>query len=66
MRVVVTGGSGYIGSSAVRELAAAGHDVPIYDNLSTGHRKLSYGFELIEGDIADKHKFGLCFNGQMR
>jgi UDP-glucose-4-epimerase GalE len=56
MRVLVTGGSGYVGSCTVRELAAAGHEVLLYDNLSTGHRKLAAGFELVEGDIADTAK----------
>ncbi len=53
MRVLVVGGSGYVGSHAVRELAAAGHEVVIYDNLSTGHRSLSDGFPLVVGDIGD-------------
>ncbi len=56
MRVLVVGGSGYVGSHAVRELAAAGHEVVIYDNLSTGFRSLSDGFELVEGDIGDTAK----------
>ena len=56
MRVLVTGGSGYVGSHTIRELSAAGHDIIVYDNLSTGHRKLSGGFQFIEGDIADQEK----------
>src|SRR5579863_6243943 len=54
MRVLVTGGSGYVGSHTVRELTAAGHEAVIYDNLSTGHRSFSEGYELIEADIADE------------
>jgi UDP-glucose 4-epimerase len=53
MRVLVTGGAGYIGSHAARELARNGHSVLIYDNLSTGHRFLAKGFELVEADLRD-------------
>ncbi|HVP12249.1 MAG TPA: NAD-dependent epimerase/dehydratase family protein, partial [Phycisphaerae bacterium] len=37
MRVLVTGGAGYVGSHAVRGLVGAGHDVLVFDNLSSGH-----------------------------
>jgi UDP-glucose 4-epimerase len=38
MRVLVTGGAGYIGSHAVKQLEAAGDQVVVLDNLSRGHR----------------------------
>jgi UDP-glucose-4-epimerase GalE len=51
MKVLVTGGAGYIGSHAARLLRARGHDILIYDNLSTGYRQLARGFDLIEADL---------------
>jgi len=52
----VTGGAGYIGSHAARALRCSGYEVVLYDNLSTGFRRLAQGFELVEGDIADEAK----------
>jgi UDP-glucose-4-epimerase GalE len=51
--VLVTGGAGYIGSHAVKALAAAGGRVVVYDDLSAGHRAAVRGAELVEGDIHD-------------
>ena len=53
MVVLVIGGAGYIGSHAARALKRAGHDVIVFDNLSTGYEFLAAGFELIKGDVLD-------------
>jgi len=54
--ILVSGGAGYIGSHAARALRRSGYEVVLYDNLSTGVRRLAQGFELVEGDIADQAK----------
>jgi UDP-glucose-4-epimerase GalE len=54
--ILVVGGAGYIGSHAARSLRRLGYSVVLYDNLSTGSRRLAQGFELVEGDIADNAK----------
>jgi UDP-glucose-4-epimerase GalE len=53
MRILVTGGAGYIGSHAVKLFAARGHDVWVYDNLSAGHRAAVPGDHLVVADLAD-------------
>ena len=54
LRILVTGGAGYIGSHIVRDLAAAGHAVTALDNLYSGHRWAVLGAELVEADLGDR------------
>lgn len=54
MKILVTGGAGYIGSHTCKALAKAGHDVLVYDNLSTGFRELARWGEFVEADILDR------------
>jgi UDP-glucose-4-epimerase GalE len=53
MRILVIGGAGYIGSHTVRLLIEQGHDVWVYDNLSSGHRAAVPAERLIVADLAD-------------
>ena len=54
MKVLVTGGAGYIGSVAVEQLVQSHYQVAVFDNLSMGHRAAVHSdAELIVGDLAD-------------
>jgi UDP-glucose 4-epimerase len=53
VRVLVTGGAGYVGSHVVKQLGENGHEIVVYDNLSAGHDwAVLYG-KLVQGDLAD-------------
>src|SRR2546430_12435300 len=55
MRVLVTGGAGFIGSNLAERLLTQGVEVRVFDNLSTGFRDNVPGdAELLEGDIRDE------------
>jgi len=55
MKILVTGGAGYIGGTVTRLLLAGGHSVTVFDNLCRGKRlAVPNGAEFVEGDLADR------------
>lgn len=55
MKLLVTGGAGYVGSVCAAVLVEAGHDVTIIDNFTTGNREaVPAAARLVEGDVRDK------------
>lgn len=54
MKILVTGGAGYIGSITTAELIQAGHQVIVFDNLYQGHREAIHpDASFVQGDLAD-------------
>jgi UDP-glucose 4-epimerase len=55
VKILVTGGAGYIGSVCVEDLLNRGHEVTVFDNLTEGHRKaVDQRAKFVQGDLADK------------
>jgi len=55
VKLLVTGGAGYVGSHCVAGLCDAGHEIVVFDNLSTGHRQaVDQRARFVRGDLADR------------
>jgi UDP-glucose-4-epimerase GalE len=62
MRVLVTGGAGYVGSHAAKLLAESGHDVVILDNLVNGHRAAIGRLPIVVADLLDREQLVALLN----
>jgi UDP-glucose 4-epimerase len=59
LKLLVVGGAGFVGSTSVEQFVAAGPEVVVYDNLSSGHRAaVPEGARLVVGDISDRQRLG--------
>ena len=64
MRVLVTGGAGYIGSGVVEQLLASGHSAVVYDSLYKGHRDAVHPqAEFIQADLLNAAALGSALDG---
>ena len=55
MKILITGGAGYIGSVVVEQLTGAGESVVVFDNLSQGHSEAVHPSAVfIKGDLSDR------------
>ncbi|MBS2014974.1 MAG: SDR family NAD(P)-dependent oxidoreductase [Deltaproteobacteria bacterium] len=68
MRVLITGGAGFIGSHIAHRLLGDGHEVVVLDNFSTGRRENiaaieAPGLKVVEGDVRDEKTVRACVDG---
>lgn len=69
MRAFITGGAGFIGSNLADRLLRDGHEVTVYDNLSTGqprfleHARTQPRFQFVQGDILDAARLTDALSG---
>lgn len=62
MKILVTGGAGYIGSTVAGLLHAQGHEAVVYDNLSHSRRdRVPAGIEFVQGEVADRTRLENLF-----
>lgn len=62
MKILVTGGAGYIGSTVAALLQKTGHKAVIYDNLSHSRRdRVPEGIEFVQGEVADRARIENLF-----
>ena len=68
MKILITGGAGYIGSHVVKLFLGKGYDIVVFDNLSRGYKEpmdilTEYGnLEFISGDLRKKEEISPLFN----
>lgn len=61
MKILVTGGAGYIGSHVCKALSKKGYEVVVFDNLEYGHSDLACWGRLVQGDLLDRAVLGSVF-----
>jgi UDP-glucose 4-epimerase len=59
--ILITGGTGYVGSHCALALSQAGHHVVVYDNMSNGRRPFAKFGPLVEGDLRDQTALTAAF-----
>lgn len=64
MKLLVTGGAGYIGSVVSSQLLDSGHEVVVFDDLSKGHRPaIPEGADFVRGSLLDAQRIGAALTG---